>query len=175
MVFQVPWKPSQLTEFPPPPKPPDANLILTPPSNTTKGSMDTIVLPSCVKITVCPPPVWENVSVSSMLRNIESLATLLVLSKPLTITSILPCLSSQQATVLLSNNSTFSLGLLTTLDISLVVIVVLELSPGVPPTCFASRGTCATGCQAVISSVASFKMRKVLSTKTLTLYNENFT
>jgi hypothetical protein len=127
--------------------------------------------------------------------------------------------------VLLSNNSTFPLGLLTTLDISLVVTVVLELNHDgilmflykthsllnfhnfvlkfrivlshfakthdfdsqllldafigvsnlVPPTCFTSRGTCATSCQAVILYVTIFKMGKILSTKTPTLYNENFT
>ncbi|MCI84909.1 hypothetical protein A2U01_0106187, partial [Trifolium medium] len=60
MVFQVTWKLSQLTESPPPPKPPDVNLILPPPSDTNKGSLDAIVLPSCVEITLCPPPVWEN-------------------------------------------------------------------------------------------------------------------
>jgi hypothetical protein len=72
-------------------------------------------------VTHCPPPVWEYVSVDRLFGNIESLSTLLDLSKPLTITSILQCL-------LLSHNSTIPLGLINTLDISLVVIVAFQLS-----------------------------------------------
>jgi hypothetical protein len=45
-----------------------------------------------------------------------------------TINSILQWLCSYRTMVLLSNNSTISFGLITTLYISLVVIVVIELS-----------------------------------------------
>ncbi|GAU32728.1 hypothetical protein TSUD_101490 [Trifolium subterraneum] len=96
-ILQATWKLRQLTEFPPPPKPPDVNLILPPPSDTNTGSSEAIVLSSCVAIMICTPHVWENVCFNNMFGNIESLSTLLDLCEPLTITSILQCLFSQQA------------------------------------------------------------------------------
>ncbi|GAU30985.1 hypothetical protein TSUD_104990 [Trifolium subterraneum] len=60
--------------------------------------------------------------------------------------------------------------------------VFIDVSNLVPPTCFASRGTCATSCQAVLLSVTNFKRiflhgdgnaRKVATKSNCSFTNEN--